>query len=48
VPKRIAQQTGATMVTLPIIPGGVPHTETYIKMIDYIIRTMVGALPGRK
>jgi len=48
VPKRIAQQTGATMVTLPIMPGGVPHTETYIKMMDYIIGTMVGAVQGRK
>jgi ABC-type Zn uptake system ZnuABC Zn-binding protein ZnuA len=48
VPKRVAEQTGATMVTLPIMPGGVPNTETYIKMMDYIIRTMVGAVPGRK
>jgi zinc/manganese transport system substrate-binding protein len=48
VPKRIADQTGATMVTLPIMPGGVPHTETYIKMVDYIIDTMVGAVKGRK
>jgi ABC-type Zn uptake system ZnuABC Zn-binding protein ZnuA len=48
VPKRIAEQTGATMVTLPIMPGGVPHTETYIKMMDYIIRTMIGAVQGRK
>jgi zinc/manganese transport system substrate-binding protein len=48
VPKRIAEQTGATMVTLPIMPGGVPHTETYLKMMDYIIDTMVGAVKGRK
>ena len=48
VPMRIAQQTGATMVTLPIMPGGVPNTETYIKMIDYIIGTLVGAIQGRK
>jgi zinc/manganese transport system substrate-binding protein len=48
VPKRIAEQTGATMITLPIMPGGVPDTETYIKMMDYIIRTMVGAVQGRK
>ena len=41
VPKRVAEQTGATMITLPIMPGGVPHTETYIKMMDYIIQTMV-------
>jgi len=48
VPIRIAQQTGATMVTLPIMPGGVPNTETYIKMMDYIIGTLVGAIQGRK
>jgi zinc/manganese transport system substrate-binding protein len=43
VPKRIAELTGATLVTLPIMPGGVPHTETYIKMMDYIIHSMVQA-----
>jgi zinc/manganese transport system substrate-binding protein len=46
-PKRIAEQTGATMITLPIMPGGVPDTETYIKMMDYIIHTMVTAVQGR-
>ena len=48
VPTRIAEQTGATMITLPIMPGGVPHTETYITMMDYIIHTMVTAVQGRK
>jgi zinc/manganese transport system substrate-binding protein len=48
VPKRIAEQTGATMITLPIMPGGVPHTETYIKMMDYIVNTMVAAIHARK
>jgi zinc/manganese transport system substrate-binding protein len=48
VPKRIAERNGATMVTLPIMPGAVPNTDTYIKMMDYIIRTMVGAVQGRK
>ena len=48
VPKRIAEQTGATMITLPIMPGGVPHTETYIKMMDYIIHTTVAAVQSRK
>ena len=48
VPKRIAEQTGATMITLPIMPGGVPNTETYIKMMDYIIHTMVTAVRSRK
>jgi zinc/manganese transport system substrate-binding protein len=48
VPKRIAQQTGASMITLPIMPGGVPNTETYIKMMDYIVHTMVTAVKSRK
>ena len=48
VPKRIAEATGATMITLPIMPGGVPNTDTYIKMMDYIIHTMVTAVQNRK
>ena len=48
VPKRIAEATGATMITLPIMPGGVPNTETYIKMMDYIVSTMVTAVQNRK
>jgi zinc/manganese transport system substrate-binding protein len=48
VPKRIAEQTGATIITLPIMPGGVPHTETYIRMMDYIIHMMVSAMQTRK
>ena len=43
VPRLIAEQTGATLVKLPIMPGGVPHTETYIKMIDYNIDTLLAA-----
>lgn len=40
VPALIARQTGAKLVKLPIMPGGVPNTETYIKMMDYIVQTM--------
>jgi ABC-type Zn uptake system ZnuABC Zn-binding protein ZnuA len=43
VPRLIAQETGATLVKLPIMPGGVPHTDTYIEMMDYIIHTLVAA-----
>ena len=39
VPKLIAEQTGAALVKLPIMPGGVPHTD----MMDYIIHTIVAA-----
>jgi zinc/manganese transport system substrate-binding protein len=44
VPALIAQQTGATLVKLPIMPGGVPNTDTYIEMMDYIVHTLVGSL----
>ncbi len=47
VPKRIAEQAGAKLVTLPIMPGGVPDTETYVKMMDHIVRTIVTAAQGR-
>ena len=43
VPRLIAEQTGAALVKLPIMPGGVPHTDTYIEMMDYIIHTLVEA-----
>ena len=43
VPRIIAEQTGAKLVKLPIMPGGVPHTDTYIEMIDYNVRTMLAA-----
>lgn len=47
VPKLIAQQTGATLVKLPIMPGGVPHTDTYIDMVDFNIRSMLAAAGKR-
>ena len=43
VPALIAEQTGAKLITLPIMPGAVPHTDTYIEMMDYIVKTMVEA-----
>lgn len=43
VPSLIAKETGAHLIKLPIMPGGVPNTRTYIEMMDYIIRTMVSA-----
>jgi zinc/manganese transport system substrate-binding protein len=48
VPRRIAEQTGATLITLPIMPGGVPNTGTYIKMMDTIVHTLAeAARPGK-
>jgi zinc/manganese transport system substrate-binding protein len=47
VPALVARQTGAKLVKLPIMPGGVPNTETYIKMMDLIINTMAGSLTAK-
>ncbi len=44
VPALIAKQTGATLVKLPIMPGGVPHTETYIDEMNYIVHSLVDAI----
>jgi zinc/manganese transport system substrate-binding protein len=44
VPRRIAEQGGAALVKLPIMPGGVPNTGSYIEMMDYIIKSMVAAV----
>lgn len=42
----IAQNTGATLVQLPAMAGGLPQTQDYISFIDYNLRTMLNALPG--
>lgn len=44
VPALIARQTGAALVKLPIMPGGVPGTDTYLAMMDYNVNTVVNAL----
>ena len=44
VPALIAKQTGAILIKLPIMPGGVPGTDTYIKEMDYIVNSFVKAL----
>ncbi len=44
VPRLIAEKAGAKLVTLPIMPGGVAQTDTYIEMMDYIVSTMVDAV----
>jgi zinc/manganese transport system substrate-binding protein len=43
LPSQIARQTGATVVTLPIMVGGVRQANTYIGMIDYNLRTLLDA-----
>lgn len=43
-PRQLASQTGATVVRLQSIAGGSPETDTYIKFIDYNLRTLLAAI----
>ncbi|HVN75203.1 MAG TPA: metal ABC transporter substrate-binding protein [Thermoanaerobaculaceae bacterium] len=42
----IAQETGAKLVELPAMVGGVPEAKDYISFIDYNVRTMLKAVQG--
>src|SRR2546425_226847 len=42
----IAQKTGAKLVELPVMVGGVPEAKDYISFIDYDLHTMLKAVKG--
>jgi zinc/manganese transport system substrate-binding protein len=42
----VAQATGATLVELPVMVGGVPEAKDYIGLIDYNLHTLLKALKG--
>jgi ABC-type Zn uptake system ZnuABC Zn-binding protein ZnuA len=42
----VAQATGAKLVELPVMVGGVPEAKDYIGLIDYNVKTMVKAVTG--
>jgi len=42
----IARQTGAKLVELPSMAGGVPEGKDYISFIDHSVRTMLKAVTG--
>ncbi|MBI5197817.1 MAG: zinc ABC transporter substrate-binding protein [Nitrospirae bacterium] len=44
VPEAIARETGARVVVLTPIPGGVPGTETYLSMMKYNADQLIQAL----
>jgi ABC-type Zn uptake system ZnuABC Zn-binding protein ZnuA len=43
-PRQLASQTGASVVRLQSIAGGSPETDTYIKFIDYNVRSLLSAV----
>jgi zinc/manganese transport system substrate-binding protein len=42
----VAQRTGAKLVELPVMVGGVPEAKTYVGLIDYNLHAMLGAVQG--
>ena len=42
----VAQKTGAKLVELPVMVGGVPEAKDYISFIDYDLHTMLKAVQG--
>jgi zinc/manganese transport system substrate-binding protein len=45
--RTVAEQTGATLVELPVMVGGVPQAKDYISFIDYMVDTVVAAARAR-
>jgi zinc/manganese transport system substrate-binding protein len=44
IPELLAKETGARVVVLTTLPGGLPHTETYLDMIRYNVLQLANAL----
>ncbi len=44
----LANETGAQVVTLSQFNGVVPGTDTYLKLLDYNVRTLVSVLKGTR
>ncbi len=44
----IAQQTGAAVITMALMPGGVPEAAEYLDAIDYNVRSIAKALASGK
>src|SRR5215813_11938306 len=42
----VAQRTGAKLIELPVMVGGVPEAKDYVSFIDYNVRTMLKAVQG--
>jgi ABC-type Zn uptake system ZnuABC Zn-binding protein ZnuA len=43
-PDLLAKETGAHVVVLTTLPGGLPHTETYLDMLRYNVLQLANAL----
>jgi len=44
IPELLAKETGARVVVLTTLPGGLPHTDTYLDMLRYNVLQLAQAL----
>ena len=44
IPELLAKETGARLVVITTLPGGLPHTETYLDMLRYNVLQLADAL----
>jgi ABC-type Zn uptake system ZnuABC Zn-binding protein ZnuA len=44
IPELLAKESGARVVVLTTLPGGLPHTETYLDMLRYNVLQLANAL----
>lgn len=48
LPKLIAEKTGCQSITIPTSVGGVPGTETYEHLIEFIAKSLIDAAEGTR
>ena len=46
IPELLAKETGARVVVLTTLPGGLPHTDTFLDMLRYNVLQLAQALEG--
>ena len=44
IAERVASATGAKVVDFAQFPGGLPETDTYVKLIDKLVGNLVAAM----
>lgn len=44
----VARQTSAVVLDMPQQPGVIPHTDSYIELMDYTVRTLVTAFAASR
>jgi ABC-type Zn uptake system ZnuABC Zn-binding protein ZnuA len=44
IAQSVSRQTGARLLKLPVLPGGVQGRDTYVEMMDYVVGQIAGGL----